>query len=116
MAISRGLEGTRPARRPCIETLVVGAICLADLVVTAVLVHLGLAEEANPIMAYFIGYGIAAFCVAKLLFVIPPLLVAEWYRSYNDRLVRNTLRVVGVTYVVVWAGATTALNGHLLGL
>ncbi|HOM81609.1 MAG: hypothetical protein GX785_10875 [Armatimonadetes bacterium] len=116
MAISRGLEGTRPARRPCAETLVVGAICLVDLVVTAVLLHLGLAEEANPIMGYFASYGIAAFCVAKLLFVIPPLLVAEWYRRWNDRLVRTMLRVVAFTYLVVWAGATLTLNAHLLGL
>ena len=67
-------------------------------------------------MGYFANYGIAVFCVAKLLFVIPPLLVAEWYRRWNDYLVRMMLRVVAFIYLAVWAGATLTLNAHLLGL
>jgi len=87
---------------------------MADLVSTAVLVHAGLAVEANPLMAYFMGYGIAAFCVAKLFFVVPPLLVAEWYRTYNDQLVRRTLRFVTAAYVSLWVIGVAALNTHLL--
>jgi hypothetical protein len=62
-------------------------------------------------MAHFLQYGMAAFCAAKLLFVIPPLLVAEWYRRQNDRLVRRTLLLVTLLYVAIWVVGVALLNG-----
>jgi len=94
--------------------VVVAAICLLDLVTTVVLLHRGEAVEGNPLMAYFVQFGLPAFCAAKLLFVVPPLLVAEWFRRYNEPLVRGTLRFVAVAYVVLYVVGFLALNQHLL--
>lgn len=95
------------------EAKLLALVCLADLVSTVVLLQMGYAVEGNPLMDYFLRqYGMAAFCAAKLLFVIPPLAFAEWYRRRNDRLVRSTLRGVTMAYItiyVVWVVVANTL-------
>lgn len=114
--MASGEWGASPAhrRRPCAETIVVAVLCLADLAATVALLHNGQATEGNPLMAYFLQFGLGAFCAAKLGFIVPPLLIAEWYRRYNDALVRGTLRFVAVAYALIYAGGVLLLNRHLL--
>lgn len=113
MAISTRVRGTRLTRSVCPETLVLGSIAILDLLSTLVLMARYGAEEANPIMAYFLQYGTAAFCLGKLLFVVPPLLIAEWYRQYNERLVVGTLRFVIIAYILIYCLAFFHLNRYL---
>ncbi len=109
MAIAAG-RGRSPLANISPEAKWLAAISVVDLVSTVVLIAAGMAEEANPLMAYFLQFGLGAFCAAKLLFVIPPILLAEWYRQYNDRLMRSTLRFVTIAYVVIYVMGVAHYN------
>lgn len=89
----------RPVRP---ETICLALLSMLDLLVTVLLISAGVAEEANPLMAFFLRFGLGSFCLAKLLLVAVPLLTAEWYRRYNERLVVSTLRFVLAAYVLVY--------------
>lgn len=110
-ALAGRREEENAIRGVCPETILLGAVCLLDLVVTVALVVAGLASEGNPLMAYFLERGLLAFCAAKLLLTIGPLAVAEWYRRTNERLVRTTLRAVTGAYLVGYLVGVAALNG-----
>jgi len=102
----------RPERRRGIsgEAIVLALICFADLISTVILIENHGAVEANPMMAFYLQWGIVPFCIAKLFFVIPPIALAEWYRKYNDRLMRATLRWVSVAYIAIYVVATLQNN------
>ena len=51
-----------------------------------------------------------SFVAAKCLMFIPALLIAEWYRRRNPRLISATLRGVIVMYLVVYAVGVIHVN------
>lgn len=74
-------------------------ICVIDALLTIALLAMGLADEANPLMARFLQYGFGAFYLVKMLTVIPAVLVAESYRRQNPVFVRKVLKTGMVSYV-----------------
>jgi hypothetical protein len=98
--------------RPSRETLIVAAICVLDLVSTLFLVQHRVASEGNAVMNYYLQMGIAPFVGVKCLLFIPALLIAEWYRRRNPRLVIKTLRLVIVLYLTAYTTVVYRANHH----
>ena len=74
-------------------------VCVADTLLTIALLAMGIAEEANPLMARFLQYGFAAFYLVKLATVVPAIILAESYRRHNPIFVRRVLQTGTVGYV-----------------
>jgi len=85
------------------ESMVLMAICLIDLASTLLLLHTHSASEGNPVMGYYLNYGIGIFVLMKLALVALPIFIAEWSRQYRPKFVRLMLRAAIATYVGVYA-------------
>lgn len=90
------------------ESLLLLAICGTDLVATVVLLKTGAAWEGNPLMGFYLHYGVGTFIMMKLTLVLLPLFIAEWSRQYRPQFVRLMLRATIIaylgTYVVLFLG------------
>jgi len=92
------------------ESFCLIAICLADTLLTIVLLASGLAKEANPLMVYCVDRGLGTFCFVKLGTLIPTVLAAELYRRYNPAFVRKALRAGIIAYLGLYFGGLLAVN------
>src|SRR5260370_15655588 len=92
------------------ETGIVGALCAVDLLSTLVLIQHQGADEGNGLMSFYLRQGTGAFIAAKCLLFVPALLIAEWYRRRNPRLVSLALRTVIVMYVFLYAVGVLQMN------
>ena len=92
------------------ETLLLGLVCSADLLLTAILISTGRFTEANPILAHYLQYGLGAMCLVKLASYTVPLALAEWYRQYKPEFVTRLLRVTLFLYVAGYLAGITAVN------
>ena len=92
------------------ETVFLALVCTADLVLTAYLISTGLFTEANPILAYYLEYGLGTMCLVKLASFVVPLALAEWYRRHRPEFVRGLLRVVLCLYITGYFAGVTAIN------
>lgn len=93
--------------RECIGLVL---ICAADTILTAVLIGMGLIQEANPLMAYFVKFGLGTFCVAKMSTVIPLVFVCEWYKKQNPEFVKKALTAGIAAYIGLYVAAVLAVN------
>ena len=96
------------------EAVLIAFLCLLDLITTLYWVSQGQAQEGNPLMAYFLGLGSDAFVFAKVLTFAPALVLAEWYRPRNPRLITRLLRWVAAGYVCIYIGGIAAHRGQVL--
>ncbi|GIV10606.1 MAG: hypothetical protein KatS3mg020_0097 [Fimbriimonadales bacterium] len=85
-------------------------LCLADLVFTVWLLAHGHAEEANPIMRYYLQYGIGVFVVAKMTLVVAPLLIIEWGLRLRPHTVRRLARLGVCSYVGLYLALHAGFN------
>ncbi|MDH7480761.1 MAG: DUF5658 family protein [Armatimonadota bacterium] len=92
------------------ESIVLIAICLADMLFTILVIAMGKAVEANPLMAECIRRGFWHFCLVKIGVVIPLVVLAEWYKNYNPVFVRKALRVGITGYISLYFGVLLAVN------
>jgi hypothetical protein len=92
------------------ESCIVAALCAADLISTLFLIHHQGADEGNMLMSFYLQQGTGAFIAAKCLLFVPALMIAEWYRRHNPRLVAATLRSVIVMYVAFYAVGVFQVN------
>ena len=92
------------------ETGIVGALCAIDLLSTLALIQHQGADEGNGLMSFYLRQGTGAFIAAKCLLFVPALMIAEWYRRRNPRLVSLTLRTVIVMYVFLYAVGVLQMN------
>lgn len=94
-----------------IESLLLAAICVVDMLSTMWLVGAGHAIEANPIMAFYISSGgLAAFAVVKALMFVGPLFTLEVLRRRRPLFVRTMLRTAVVLYLVVYCLGVWSVN------
>jgi hypothetical protein len=100
--------------RPSRETLTVAALCLADLISTLFLVRHHQAGEGNFVMDFYLQQGPLAFVAVKCLLFVPALVMAEWYRRKNPRLIVKTLRLVIVLYIAFYMAGVFQANHHVL--
>jgi type IV secretory pathway TrbD component len=96
------------------ETVFLGLICLADLLLTALLISSGSFTEANPVLGYYLRFGLAAMCGVKLFSFVAPLAMAEWYRRKDPQFVQSMLRAILYLYVVGYVAGVTAVNLPML--
>ncbi|MCX7925954.1 MAG: DUF5658 family protein [Fimbriimonadales bacterium] len=82
-----------------VESWAIVALCMADLGLTLWLLSRGLADEANPLMRHYLGYGIGAFVAVKLLLVAAPLVVIEWGLRRRPQTVRRLARAGVWSYI-----------------
>jgi hypothetical protein len=94
----------------CRESKIVAGLCLADLASTVMFMRGQGATEGNMVMRFYLQYGLLAFIGAKCLLFLPALLIAEWYRHHNPRLVTGTLRLVILLYVGLYGVGVYTLN------
>lgn len=81
------------------ESMVLMAICVLDLASTLILLNARQATEGNPLMSFYLKYGVGTFVLMKLTLVLLPIFIAEWSRQYRPRFVRFMLRAAIVGYL-----------------
>lgn len=81
------------------ESIFLIGICTADLASTLLLLSSGGAIEGNPLMAFYLKYGIGTFVMVKLSLVFLPIFIAEWGKQYKPKFVRFMLRATIATYL-----------------
>ena len=84
------------------DSLLLFAICTADMCSTLYWVHTGAASEANPWMAFCLAHGDAGFVAAKFASFLPLLAFAAYYRARRPRLIAVSLRGTVVLYAAVY--------------
>ncbi len=86
------------------ESTIITVICLVDLAVTlALLAHSPNVSEGNPLMNFYLQFGVGAFVVAKLCLLFAPIFIVEYCRQYRPRFAQNMLRMAIVAYVGTYA-------------
>ena len=81
------------------ESIILIAICTADLASTLLLIGQNAALEGNPLMNYYLSYGVGTFVLMKLALIVLPIFVAEYSRRYKPQFVRIMLRATIATYL-----------------
>lgn len=92
------------------ESVYLIAVCLADTVVTIMLVSLGIAEEANPLMERFLRAGYWSFTLVKLATLLPAVVACEIYRRQNPEFVRKALRAGTAAYAGLYVALLLTVN------
>lgn len=85
-------------------------ICLADLASTLILLKGGHASEGNPLMSFYLGFGVWAFVGTKLALVGLPVFIAEWSMRFRPRFVKRMLRGAIAAYVGIYALMFLSVN------
>jgi hypothetical protein len=81
------------------ESLILITIGLVDLWFTLQLMAGRQATEGNPLMAYYLQFGVGAFVIMKLVLLLLPVFVAEWSKLYKPEFVRWMLRGAIAAYL-----------------
>lgn len=92
------------------ESMILVAICLADMFATLFFVLRGCAVEQNPIMAACLRQSPAAFVLVKLLSFVPFIIAVELYRRKNPSFAQLACRSAIVLYLVTFIGLTLGTN------
>ena len=85
------------------ETVVLAAVCSADMIYTLWLIANGVAIEANPIMRFYLDFGITAFIAAKTLLIVAPISALEILRRKRPRSVHRIMTIGLALYVASYA-------------
>lgn len=92
------------------ESKVLIGICVLDLISTLVLLNHTGTIEGNPLMSFYLRYGVGMFVLMKVALVVLPLFIAEWSRQYRPRFVRFMLRSAIAIYVGIYLVMFLAVN------
>ena len=84
------------------ESILLIGIATFDLAVTLLLLGADIAYEGNPLMAFYLRYGVGTFVMVKLSLIFFPIVIAEWSKQYKPRFVRFMLRATIATYLGVY--------------
>ena len=92
------------------ESMFLIGICTADLISTLFLVGSGAAAEGNPLMGFYLKYGLGTFVLVKLSLIFLPIFIAEWGKRYRPRFVRNMLRATIALYLAMYLLVFVGIN------
>ena len=84
------------------------AICTADMLSTLYWYLHGEATEKNPLLSYWLGKSVTAFCIAKLFSFVPLLAICAIYRQRYPKLIVSGLRVAMVSYLLIYFASVGA--------
>jgi hypothetical protein len=96
--------------RVCVESLILAALCLADMISTLLCVLSGKATEQNPLMAACLGHSPELFVLVKMASFVPFIVVVELYRRRNPAFATAASRAAIILYVVAYAVITAGVN------
>src|SRR5262245_48214759 len=96
--------------RLSLETCCLIGICIADMLLTAVLLHTGVAVAANPVLAGSLQHGIASFIGVKAIFTLLPLLTLEWLRYRRGRGVQRIQQLGIAAYAFLYVLGCLSAN------
>ena len=82
-----------------VKLLSIYTLSLIDAYLTVFLIDLGVAEEINPVMAFYLGYGPRSFVVMKVLFTAVPLFLLCLSKDFS--LTKITLRSSIMIYLSI---------------
>ncbi len=68
----------------------------------------GEATEKNPLLSYWLGKSVTAFCIAKLASFVPLLMICAIYRRRYPKLIVSGLRIAMVAYVLIYLASVGA--------
>ncbi len=92
------------------ESLILVAICMADMLATLYFVLNGMATEQNPIMAACIKHSPAMFVLVKMVSFVPFVIAVELYRRKNPGFARKACLYAIALYVVTFVALTLGTN------
>lgn len=92
------------------ESMVLIAICTIDLVATLLFINNSSASEGNPLMAFYLRYGVGTFVIAKLMLIFLPVFLFEWSRQFKPQFVKLMLRVTIAAYLVIYLTLFLTIN------
>src|SRR5258708_535447 len=92
----------RMTQRVLPETLLLATLCLADMAWTITAIHMGIARESNPLMAYIFGKGDVLFALVKIGSFMVPLAIMELLRRLRPFFIPVALRCALVAYVALY--------------
>lgn len=92
------------------ESVFLFAVCMADMVLTVMLVAMGLAREANPLMAKCLEHGYVVFCLVKISTALLAIGAAERYRRHNPLFVKRVLQAATIAYLGLYFSLLLAIN------
>ena len=92
------------------ESQVLIIICLVDLLSTLALLSHGRALEGNPLMSFYLRFGVWVFVSVKLALVFLPIFIVEWSMRYRPRFVRMMLRTAIAAYVAMYLLVFLSVN------
>jgi len=95
------------------EALLLALICMLDLFSTIVLIKLGVAKEANPILAWYLGQGLGMFVAAKTFLSVLPIAGLEIVGWKYPSLAKLGLRAGIVGYVATYGIGTLQIHGWI---
>ncbi len=93
-----------------IQTILLAAIGLADLISTIVLLQLGLAEEANPLMRALLPFGWPVFVTVKCATLVAYFYTITWYRQRHPRKASFIENAALASYLFVYITLFTTIN------
>ncbi len=96
------------------ETALLAMICVIDMAVTIMLIGMGLAREANPVLASSVSVGMWAFAAVKTASFIVPLAIIEVIRPMAPRFIERAVQIGLIGYILVYGIGVFSLNRSLL--
>ena len=93
-----------------VESLILVAICTADMLATLILVLRGCAVEQNPLMAACMNHSPVTFVLVKTASFVPFVVAVELYRRKNPDFARMACRCAIVLYIVTFVTLTIGTN------
>src|SRR6266699_2705460 len=93
---------TERKRRVAVESVIILAIGVIDLVTTLVWVRQAGAREANPIFRSYLDLGTPYFIAAKMLLLAGPIILLEWARRRRPAFTRLASRFAIAAYAFAY--------------
>ncbi|HWD40130.1 MAG TPA: DUF5658 family protein [Fimbriimonas sp.] len=87
---------------PSRAILLLIGIGIADLISTAWLYHLGLIQERNPLMRFFLDRGEWSFILVKGATLFVAWIALAAYTKHNRQFVKRSCIVGSVAYMGLW--------------
>jgi hypothetical protein len=92
------------------ESLALFILCIADALLTIMLISRGLVVEANPLARCCLESGVTMFLFAKMAPVTALIALAEWKRRSSPEFVRRALSAASTVYVLAYVISVIAAN------
>jgi len=93
------------------ESILLAIICMLDLLSTVVLIKLGIATEANPILGWYLAQGMGMFVAAKTFLSMAPIAGLEIVGWKYPRLAQFALRAGIAGYIAIYGLGSLQING-----